>query len=136
ADRDARGEPGAHCGTTLSIPHTVNGQRVYWTFYASRVRLDADSVRWLVDHGASKLGEVDLSLPEALITPGDGVATLRITDPLTVAAGLHARYVSRRDALLGYTTTFRGQPARQRRETERRLQTKLLATIIAGVLDS
>lgn len=136
ADRDARGEPRAHCGTTLSIPHTVNGRRIYWTFYASRVRLDADSVRWLVDHGRERLGEIDLALPEALITPGDGVATLRITDPLTMAEGLHARYVSRRDALLGYTTTFRGQPARQRRETERRLQTKLLATMIAAVLDN
>lgn len=136
AERDARGEPNAHCGTTLSIPYTINGRRVYWTFYASRVRLDADSVRWLVDHGAARLGEVDLSLPEAMVTPGDGVATVRITDPLTVAAGLHARYVGRRNALLGYTTTFRGQPRAQRRATERRLQTKLLATMIAGVIDS
>ena len=136
ADRDERGEPLAHCGTTISLPHTVNGTRVYWIFYASRVRLDADSVRWLVDHGAERLGQVDLAADGTLVQGGDGIATLRVTDPLTVADGLHRRYVRRRDALLGYTTTYRGQPRRQRQQTERRLQKKLLGSLLAGVLDS
>lgn len=119
---------------TISLGRELNGQKVFYYFYVSRIRLPKKFIEALQIDIESKLPAVDLDLLNNDVINTSRGWTVGATDPLTVALNFNRRYQEARNELLGFTTVFEGQDETQRKRTEDRQKTKLLAEILQAVL--
>ena len=143
-ERDKRAKPGKIGSIFFTLPHTVNGKRAYYFFVVTRIRMPSDCVSNFETNKPSGLGPaLDLALDEAylLVAGSDGVSTtvesfLPVTDPITIALGLHERYESAANELLAYTLEYEEQSEAQRRRVRSRHKELMLAKLLKSVVES
>jgi len=130
----------------ISLAHTVNGHRVFYYAYVSRIRLPNEIIEHLVKNGKSFIAGVDLNAREYKDVKGKSTQGNRlyldgdrwqfcVTDPLTIALNLGQLYLYSRNDLLCFASTYLGQPSAQRKRVEKRHAVKMVAEILAPIVE-
>lgn len=135
-ERNRRPHQFSNISTSIRLPYSIEGQRVYYYFYVSRIRLPLDTLGQLQDvHIRDMLPMIDLADISQACVFINNEWNLRITDPITIAINMNRKYQRSLDAQLGYVTVYEGQPVEQRTITEERQKKKLLGELLKSVRD-
>jgi len=136
--------PKANTGTpALSLPTVINDLPTKHYVYISRIQLPLKFVQELERRAPELLLHMDAAYcdppndyPKVHQLFYDIQWLCRAVDPLTVALSLANEYRDACDDLIGYTTLYLDQPARQAQQVRDRQNKKLIAETLAGILDS
>ena len=142
-ERDRR--PHAEDGVSaISLPYEVNGLRITYFAYVSRVQLPLKFVKELEERARHLLLHVDLAdVPICYdyahhhqLFALKNQWCYRAVDPLTVALNLSAEYRDACDDLIGYTTGYAEQPEAQKERVTERVRKRVISDALITLLDA
>lgn len=134
-ERDRRPAQGPSSGSLHSLPVTISGNRAYYYFLSSRIRLPLEPLRKLQSRVHGLLPAADLAVTGLSNLEVDKELVVGVTDPILVALNLNRRYQKAQDEVLGFTTVFPEQSSEQRAWVERTQKKRLLAQLLTSVRD-
>jgi hypothetical protein len=151
-ERYARPEPSKEPSFALTLPHTINGKRAYYTFYISGTRLALKSIKALeteeywkllrvIDLNDPKMFSMDNTQEKGFEPKPDQQSALDIFDFVTVddhllyGISLNRVMQQLRDRAVSWvsvTTDMKDKAQIQR--TQNRLKKKMLAEVITSIM--
>lgn len=142
-ERKDRSSPVALGSDSCTLPRIVNGTRVYYFFFLSRIRLHLKVIKDIEAARPKVLSVVDLSLDESFhksINPSDPVHFetfwLGVLDPITIAFKLHWRYEVECNQVLVWTTEFAELPEVANEQIRMKNKCLILAKLLKQVVDN
>jgi hypothetical protein len=135
-ESDKAPRPSPIPSNAIVLPHTINGDRVYYYFLVARARLNQDALVDLCDYNRDLFIRRDLAQDDAFVKGPDGGDLLPVVDPLTIAVNLHREYERACNEHQYYTVPTERHTPRDAAQVRNRALAYTMAALLKRVTDS